>query len=47
MTTSIIYITMMTVIGFLVFDSISVAVAFGIGVGLIFGTVFSSSKEEE
>lgn len=46
MGTSVIYMIMMTVVGFVIFDSHGIAIAFGIGLGIMFGTVFSSSKEK-
>lgn len=46
MGTSVIYMIMMTVVGFVIFDSHGIAIAFGIGLGNLFGTVFSSSKEK-
>lgn len=46
---SIVLIIIMTILGFVIFDSIAVAVAFGIGVGSILGIIFpgeNSDKEE-
>jgi len=37
-----IFIVMMGIIGFVVFDNIGASLAFGIGAGIIFGFVFSS-----
>ena len=43
MYTRILYIVMMTMIGFVIFDHIGVSVAFGIGTGSIFGYMFAYS----
>lgn len=40
----ILYIVMMTMIGFIVFDHIGVSVVFGIGTGSIFGYMFADQK---
>ena len=46
MNTSIMFIVMMTVIGFVIFDNVGVSVAFGIGTGSIFGMMFSGNKSK-
>ena len=38
------YIFMMTVVGFMVFDNIASSLILGIGVGGIFGWLFSTKK---
>jgi hypothetical protein len=47
MYTSIIFIVMMTVMGFVIFDNIAVSAAFGIGTGSIFGIIFSDKKSKK
>ncbi|WP_169819135.1 hypothetical protein [Anaerobacillus arseniciselenatis] len=41
------YIFMMTVVGFMVFGNIASSLIFGIGVGGIFGWLFSTKKSIE
>lgn len=43
----IIFLVMMTTIGFVVFDNIGASIAFGLGTGIIFGIVFSSQKPKK
>ncbi|WP_157860693.1 hypothetical protein [Bacillus sp. LL01] len=38
------FIFMMTVVGFLVFDNIASSLIFGLGVGGIFGWIFSTKR---
>jgi len=40
------FIVMMTIVGFLLFDTITSKLVFGMVVGGIFGWVFSSKKSE-
>jgi|26BtaG_2_1085354.scaffolds.fasta_scaffold07832_4 LytS/YehU family sensor histidine kinase len=40
------YMVMMSVIGFIVFDNISSSIIFGVCVGGIFGYIFSSSSSK-
>ena len=41
------FIIMMTVVGFLVFDNRASSIIFGIGVGGIFGWLFTTKKSRE
>lgn len=43
----LIFIVMMTVIGFAVFDNIGASLAFGIATGGIFGLIFSGNKSKK
>lgn len=43
----IIYLVMMTIVGFVVFDNIGASLAFGLGTGIIFGIVFSSKSSKK
>lgn len=42
-----IFIVMMTFVGFVVFDNIAPSLVFGIGVGGIFGWIFSGKKPKK
>lgn len=43
----IIYLVMMIIIGFVVFDNIGASLAFGIAIGGIFGLIFSDKKSKK
>lgn len=42
-----IFLSMMTVIGFVLFDNIGASLAFGMAVGGIFGLIFSGGKSKK
>ncbi|MCM3618255.1 hypothetical protein M3936_11765 [Sutcliffiella horikoshii] len=41
------FVVMMTVVGLFAFDNIAASLVFGLGVGGIFGWIFSSKKPKE